>query len=72
MSRQSVISWRQRFLAHRLEGLVDLPRSGAPRRVGDEAVEALFTRMLESQLEGATHWLERSPFRLGRWRNLRA
>ena len=54
MSRQSVTTWRGRFLAHRLDGLVDAPRSGAPRRVGDEAVEAMITRTLESQPEGAT------------------
>lgn len=34
VSRQSVVTWRQRFLAHRLDGLSDAPRSDAPRRVG--------------------------------------
>ncbi|WP_159351537.1 IS630 family transposase [Roseomonas harenae] len=63
VSRQSVITWRGRFLAHRLEGLVDAPRSGAPRRVGDEAVEAMITRTLESQPEGATHWSTRAMAR---------
>ena len=63
ISRQSVITWRQRFLAHRLEGLVDAPRSGAPRQVGDEAVEALIVRTLETQPEGATHWWTRAMAR---------
>ena len=63
MSRQSVTTWRGRFLAHRLDGLVDAPRSGAPRRVGDEAVEAMITRTLESQPEGATHWSTRTMAR---------
>jgi transposase len=63
VSRQSVITWRGRFLAHRLDGLVDAPRSGAPRRVGDEAVEAMITRTLESQPEGATHWSTRAMAR---------
>jgi transposase len=63
VSRQSVITWRGRFLAHRLEGLVDAPRSGAPRQVGDEAVEAMITRTLESQPEGATHWSTRTMAR---------
>ena len=63
VSRQSVITWRGRFLAHRLEGLVDAPRSGAPRRVNDEAVEAMITRTLESQPEGATHWSTRAMAR---------
>ncbi|ACL62660.1 putative transposase (plasmid) [Methylobacterium nodulans ORS 2060] len=29
VSRQTVALWRQRFAVHRLEGLVDAPRSGA-------------------------------------------
>ncbi len=52
ISRQSVIIWRQRFAAHRLDGLVDAPRSGAPRRVGDEAVEQMITLTLEEQPRG--------------------
>jgi len=38
VSRPSVTTWRARFLADRLDGLVDLPRSGAPRQVGDDAI----------------------------------
>ena len=60
ISRQSVITWRQRFLAHRLDGLVDAPRSGAPRQVGDEAVEQLIALTLEEQPDGTTHWSTRS------------
>ena len=63
VSRQNVITWRQRFLAHRLDGLVDAPRSGAPRRVGDEAVERMITLTLEEQPAGATHWSTRDMAR---------
>ena len=63
VSRQSVITWRGRFLAHRLAGLVDAPRSGAPRRVGDEAIEAMIAQTLESQPMGATHWSTRAMAR---------
>jgi hypothetical protein len=35
----SVTTWRARFLAHRLNGLVDLPRSGAPQAVTDTAID---------------------------------
>ena len=63
VSRQNVITWRQRFLAHRLDGLVDAPRSGAPRRVGDEAVERMITLTLEEQPAGATHWSTREMAR---------
>jgi transposase len=63
VSRQSVITWRSRFLAHRLGGLVDAPRSGAPRRVGDDVIEHLITLTLEEQPVGATHWSTRSMAR---------
>ena len=63
VSRQSVITWRGRFLVHRLDGLVDAPRSGTPLRVGDEAVETMITRTLERQPEGATHWSTRTMAR---------
>jgi len=60
VSRQSVVTWRQRFLAHRLEGLSDAPRSGAPRRVGDDEIERLIALTLETQPTDATHWSTRS------------
>lgn len=41
VSCQTVALWRGRFAAHRLEGLIDAPRSGAPRSIDDEAVERL-------------------------------
>ncbi len=40
ISRQSVITWCQRFHAHRLDGLGDAPRSGAPRKVGTTSSSA--------------------------------
>src|SRR5918995_4694144 len=55
VSRQTVATWRERFAAHRLEGLVDAPRSGAPRSIGDEAVERLVALTLEEAPRGATH-----------------
>jgi transposase len=63
VSRQSVVAWRQRFAAHRLAGLVDAPRSGAPRRVGDAVIERLIALTLETQPEGATHWSTRGMAR---------
>ncbi len=32
----TVGKWRRRFAERRLEGLYDEPRSGAPRKIGDE------------------------------------
>jgi transposase len=60
VSRQSVVTWRARFNAHRLDGLSDAPRSGAPCKVGDEAIERLITLTLETQPEGTTHWSTRA------------
>jgi transposase len=52
--------WRTRFLADRLEGLLDEPRPGRPRQVGDEQVEAVIARTLETTPKDATHWSTRS------------
>jgi hypothetical protein len=38
-SPQTVCKWRGRFLRARLDGLLDEPRPGTPRRVGEERVE---------------------------------
>ena len=60
VSRPSVTTWRARFAAHRLDGLGDAPRPGAPRRVGDEQIERLIALTLETQPENATHWSTRA------------
>ena len=52
--------WRARFIAERLEGLHDEPRPGAPRTVGDDAVEAVIVKTLEETPSDATHWSTRS------------
>jgi transposase len=52
--------WRNRFLAQRLEGVLDEPRPGRPRTVVDEQVEAVITRTLETTPKDATHWSTRS------------
>jgi transposase len=52
--------WRARFLAERLQGLLDEPRPGRPRTVTDEQVEAVITRTLETTPRDATHWSTRS------------
>jgi len=57
---QTVCKWRERFRRARLEGLVDEPRPGAPRKVLDTQVEALITRTLETAAGQATHWSTRS------------
>src|SRR5688500_13549466 len=63
VSRPTVATWRRRFAAHRLEGLVDAPRPGAPRTIGDEAVEQLIALTLEETPANATHWNTRAMAR---------
>jgi transposase len=46
-------------VAHRLEGLLDEPRPGAPRTISDAAVEEVVRNTLESTPKGATHWSTR-------------
>jgi transposase len=55
-----VNKWRSRFLRHRLEGLYDEPRPGAPRKVTDAKVEEVVIQTLESTPRGQTHWSTRS------------
>jgi transposase len=59
----TVSKWRRRFLADRLDGLRDEPRSGAPRTVDDARIEAVITQTLESLPSGATHWSSRGMAR---------
>jgi transposase len=59
VSRQTVALWRARFATHRLEGLIDAPRSGAPRSIDDKAVERLVALTLEEAPANATHWSTR-------------
>jgi len=54
----TVGKWRARFVA-RLDGLLDEPRSGAPRQVTDAQVERVITLTLESTPANATHWSTR-------------
>lgn len=55
----TVGTWRSRFVAKRLEGLVDEPRPGAPRTVTDSDVERVVTKTLETKPTAATHWSTR-------------
>jgi transposase len=63
LSKPAVGKWRRRFLAKRLDGLVDEPRPGAPRRVGDADVERVLRLTLESRPHEATHWSTRGMAR---------
>jgi transposase len=60
ITKQMVGKWRTRFLAKRLDGLLDEPRPGTPRRLTDAEVERVLTMTLESTPKNATHWSTRS------------
>ena len=59
LCKQTVGKWRGRFIAKRLDGLLDEPRPGAPRQIGDAQVERVITLTLESTPSQATHWSTR-------------
>ena len=60
VSRMTVMTWRKRFAARRLDGLDDEPRCGAPRKIGDEKIAEVVTKTLEAMPADATHWSTRS------------
>ncbi len=60
LTHQTVGKWRKRFLEQRLEGLLDEPRPGAPRRVSDAQIERVVRMTLESAPADATHWSTRA------------
>ena len=55
----TVGTWRTRFVARRLDGLVDDPRPGAPRTVTDADAERVVTRAPETKPTAAAHWSTR-------------
>lgn len=60
VTKQTVGKWRARFLEQRLDGLLDEPRPGAPRRISDAQVESAVRLTLETLPRDATHWSTRS------------
>jgi len=60
VAEATVGKWRRRFITHRLDGLLDEPRPGAPRQISDAQVEAVMTATLEEMPQAATHWSTRS------------
>ncbi|MDR7519355.1 MAG: IS630 family transposase, partial [Armatimonadota bacterium] len=60
VTEQTISKWRRRFLATRLDGLLDEPRPGAPRSITDADVARVITLTLETRPADATHWSTRS------------
>jgi transposase len=60
VARSTVTKWRARFVADRLDGLVDEPRPGAPRTISDEQIERVLVMTLATTPTDATPWSTRS------------
>ena len=56
----TVGKWRRRFAEHRHDGLLDEPRPGTPRKIGDDEIADTIRLTLEAKPPGATHWSLRS------------
>ena len=63
VTAQTVGKWRRRFLGRGVDGLLDEPRPGVPRKIDDAKVASIIVQTLESQPRGATHWSTRSMAR---------
>lgn len=59
VTKQTVGKWRSRFIERRLDGLLDEPRPGAPRKVDDAKIEQLIATTLNERPREATHWSTR-------------
>jgi transposase len=59
VTRQTVGKWRSRFVERRLDGLLDEPRPGAPRKLDDARIERLIATTLNERPREATHWSTR-------------
>jgi transposase len=58
--QETAARWRNRFAKEGLDGLLDEPRVGRPRLIGDAKVEEVIVKTLESTPKDATHWSTRS------------
>jgi transposase len=56
---QTVSKWWRRFDEQGLDGLLDEPRPGQPRKLSDRQIEQVIVRTLESKPPAATHWSTR-------------
>lgn len=60
---QTVSNWWRRFDEHGLDGLLDEPRPGQPRKLSDAQIEQVIVRTLERKPPAATHWSTRTMAR---------
>ena len=53
---RTIYRWRKRFKEHGIQGLVDRPRSGQPKKLTDATVKEVLRMTVESIPHVATHW----------------
>ena len=56
LSRMSISKWRKRFASRRMEGLKDLPRSGAPPRYGQKDILKVINTACSAPRKPYMHW----------------
>ena len=59
----TVRKWWRRFDEAGVDGLMDEPRPGQPRKLSDARIEQVIVRTLESKPPAATHWSTRAMAR---------
>jgi transposase len=64
ISRGTAALWHARFAEHQRDGLLDEPRPGRPRTIGDAKVEGLMVRALETTPKDAARRSTRSMVRV--------
>jgi transposase len=47
VDKDTVGKWRRRFIEHRMDGLRDAPRCGAPRTIEDAHIETVIVKTLD-------------------------
>lgn len=59
LGRSAIGKWRRRFVERRVDGLHNVPCSGAPSTIEHARVDAVIVKTLETLPDGATHWSSR-------------
>jgi len=55
-STKSVYKWRNRFLESGIDGLLDLPRSGQPKKLTEKDIKKVLTLTVHHIPHEANHW----------------
>lgn len=55
-STKSIYKWRNRFLEAGLDGLLDLPRPGQPKKLTEKDIKRVLTLTVERIPHESTHW----------------